>query len=334
MIQFTSQTQETPQSTRNVATSHGSALQAGLNESSLNNRPQTVMANSSILNQRGSVKNSSYVQQDVERPSRNVSPAFDDSDDDFLLAASQSVDFTSATTSTQKKPQAVVQPLVPVNRTPQEAQIIGFKKPEVKPTSRNSDIFSNSNSHAHQSSNITYNSTVRDKGDGAAASFDLDLEFEEDFSEEPRAVPSSPFTYLSLFKEAIEKKSHRSQSVVVKAVSATLATKMGTKPDADGTPRWNVGLIINDGSAALRVDLSPDLLDERIGPRSEYVRGSAEQKAGFKERMKALSGQLCSLSALLSLELRPKHSPTVPLLTRIETLQTKHLELLKKRRNL
>jgi len=167
-----------------------------------------------------------------------------------------------------------------------------------------------------------------------APSFDLDMDFDDDFPVEefePPALSKEPFTYLSLLKSAVTADPKRTLTVVVKVVSATLSSKMSMRRTPAG-PQWHVGLVLNDGSASICADLASSLLDRLIGPAREYVllgQDRAQEKGAFKERMKGLSGMLASLSALLTIVVEPALEPVI---TKIEEVSGLHLAQMRKRR--
>ena len=147
----------------------------------------------------------------------------------------------------------------------------------------------------------------------------------------PEVRPKEPFSYLSLFKKVVEDSPGISKTAKFKVVSSTLASKMCLKKTPQG-PKWNVVVMLNDGSCSVRADISPDLLNSEIGPALQYVeKGSVdpEVKAKFKERMKKFSVKLAELNCLVTLKSESDMTFTV---IKMEAITGLHVALMRKRR--
>ena len=152
-----------------------------------------------------------------------------------------------------------------------------------------------------------------------------------DQPQRPEVKSKEPFSYLSHFKKIVKENPVESRTAKVKVVSSTLASKMCLKKTPDG-PKWNVVVMLNDGSDSVRADISPDLLNVEIGPALQYVeKGSVdpEVKAKFKERMKKFSVKLAELNCIVTLKSKSDMTFTV---IKMEAITGLHVALMRKRR--
>ena len=96
----------------------------------------------------------------------------------------------------------------------------------------------------------------------------------------PQVIGRDPWTYISLLLPLIQ--AGTPFKAKLKVVSATLASKISLKKSSAG-PVWNLTIVINDGSGALTVPLSPSLLDSHLGPAAAYTSAVKEE---FKQKSK------------------------------------------------
>jgi len=144
----------------------------------------------------------------------------------------------------------------------------------------------------------------------------------------PIVVGREPWTYISLLLPTLQ--AGHPFKAKVKAVSATLASKISLKKSSTG-PTWSLSIVINDGSGSLTVPLSPSLLDFHLGSAAAYTSAVKEE---FKEKSKALSKMLAGLTALLTLESLKAEPGSLftTTVTAIEEVTGLHLAQMRKRR--
>jgi len=236
----------------------------------------------------------------------------DDDDDNFLVAASQEISHSS-TSSIYNSSNVVDPTLRPLTYN-------SFNTPSTSETrastSTNHSVMPGS-SIPVASMSPAYSSRV-EKSQAAPV-----------LSNTPQVIGRDPWTYISLLLPLIQ--AGTPFKAKLKVVSATLASKISLKKSSAG-PVWNLTIVINDGSGALTVPLSPSLLDSHLGPAVAY---SSAVKEEFKQKSKALSKMLASLSALLTLESSradPGTNKFTATVISIEEVTGLHLAQMRKRR--
>ena len=138
---------------------------------------------------------------------------------------------------------------------------------------------------------------------------------------------------LSKFKKELSVRPGQSISGKFKVVSSTLASKMRISR-SDRGPRWNVAVMLNDGSGSVRADLSPDILDEEIGSAREYQEfkdGNRDPgvKAQFNVSIKKFSMKLAELNCIVTLVADTQKSLRV---TKMEEISGLHLAQMRRRK--
>lgn len=167
--------------------------------------------------------------------------------------------------------------------------------------------------------------------------FDSDDEFMSDVPMDPtptpvQTVPDEPFQYLMNVKAAMQARPQAHFTTRLKVVSSTLASKMSLRKTVRG-PQWQVAIMLNDGSDSIKASLAPELLDQEIGPASQYVElGISQQtvKMEYKERMKKFSVKLAELNCLVTLQVEGEDSS--PTIVKMEEVTGLHSALMRKRR--
>merc|ERR1719436_1855278 len=86
-------------------------------------------------------------------------------------------------------------------------------------------------------------------------------------------APSEPFQYLVNFNKRVQANPDEIITGKFKVVSSTLASRMSLKK-GDVGPEWNVLVLLNDGSDAIKVDISPVMLDSKLGRAADYTKSS------------------------------------------------------------
>ena len=150
----------------------------------------------------------------------------------------------------------------------------------------------------------------------------------------PEEKSSEPFNYLLTFKKMIQSRPGCGPvSGKFKVVSSTLASKMSLKKTADGSPRWNVEIMLNDGSDFIKAAVSSELLDQEIGSALQYLEiGDSDPaaKAAFKQRMKQFSLKLADFNYLVTLKYENSENPCT--LVKMEEISGLHLAQMRKRK--
>ena len=187
----------------------------------------------------------------------------DDDDDDFLVAASQEISHSSTSSIYNSS---------------------NVADPTLRPLSCNSfNTPSSSDTRASTSSNhsVMPGSSIPVASVSPAYSSQVEKsQVAPVLSNTPQVVGRDPWTYISLLLPLIQ--AGTPFKAKLKVVSATLASKISLKKSSAG-PVWNLTIVINDGSGALTVPLSPSLLDSHLGPAAAY---SSAVKEEFKQKSK------------------------------------------------
>ena len=189
----------------------------------------------------------------------------DDDDDDFLVAASQEISHSSTSSIYNSS---------------------NVGDPTLRPPTCNSfNILSSSDTRASTSSNhsVMPGSSIPVASVPPAYSSQVEKsQVAPVLSNAPQVIGRDPWTYISLLLPLIQ--AGTPFKAKLKVVSATLASKISLKKSSAG-PVWNLTIVINDGSGALTVPLSPSLLDSHLGPAAAY---SSAVKEEFKQKSKVI----------------------------------------------
>ena len=245
----------------------------------------------------------------------------DDDDDMFLLAASQMDDnleqqVVSASTSSVwdrsqgslgRPPVGVVQPL----RTITNSSSVGQSSHPAGNTRKITTQSSISSFMTAKPSEPTATSSSSNTNTATFSLLDSDDELLADFQYEGGEavmsggvveVPCEPFQYLVNFNERVRASPDQIITGKFKVVSSTLASKMSLKKGAAG-PEWNVLVLLNDGSDAIKVDISPVMLDGKLGRAADYA-GSSEPsfRAQYKQRIVEFSRSLATLNCIVTIQ--------------------------------
>ena len=193
----------------------------------------------------------------------------DDDDDDFLVAASQEISHSSTSSIYNSS---------------------NVADPTLRPPTYNSfNTPSSSDTRASTSSNhsVMPGSSIPVASVSPAYSSQIEKsQVAPVLANTPQVIGRDPWTYISLLLPLIQ--AGTPFKAKLKVVSATLASKISLKKSSAG-PVWNLTIVINDGSGALTVPLSPSLLDSHLGPAAAY---SSAVKEEFKQKSKV---NLCSI---------------------------------------
>ena len=186
----------------------------------------------------------------------------DDDDDDFLVAASQEISHSSTSSIYNSN---VADPTL---RPPTYNSFNTQSSSETRASTSSNHSVMPGSSIPVASVSPAYSSRV-EKSQVAPA-----------LSNTPQVIGRDPWTYISLLLPLIQ--AGTPFKAKLKVVSATLASKISLKKSSAG-PVWNLTIVINDGSGALTVPLSPSLLDSHLGPAAAY---SSAVKEEFKQKSK------------------------------------------------
>ena len=301
------------------------------------------------------------IPQQVEVPqhtANNVPEDFfeDDDDDMMLLAASQmddnleqqaasQVSASSASTSsvwdrTQARqggsssgvsgpPVGVVQPLRTITNSSsvsQSRKMIAQSSITSFMTNKTSEPVATSSS----SNAVTF--SLLDSDD----EFLADFQYEEAVAVktgEASEAPSEPFQYLVNFNERVRASPNEIIMGKFKVVSSTLAGKMSLNKCAAG-PEWNVLVLLNDGSDAIKVDISPVMLDVKLGRAADYAKSNEPSyRAKYKQNIKEFSKSLANLNGIVTIQSGGREDSVARIID-IEEISGKHLAAMIKRSKL
>ena len=276
----------------------------------------------------------------------------DDDDDMFLLAASQMDDnleqqVVSASTSSVwdrsqgslgRPPVGVVQPLRTITNSSsvgQSSQPAGNTRKITTQSSISSFMTSKPSEPTATSSSTNTNTatfSLLDSDDELLADFQYE-EGEAVMSGGVVEVPCEPFQYLVNFNERVRASPDQIITGKFKVVSSTLASKMSLKKGAAG-PEWNVLVLLNDGSDAIKVDISPVMLDGKLGRAADYA-GSSEPsfRAQYKQRIVEFSKSLATLNCIVTIQSGGEDGRVARIIN-MEEISGKHLAAMIKRSKL
>ena len=248
----------------------------------------------------------------------------DDDDDMLLLAASQMEDNLEPQATSQSAastssgfpertreeagagfqtfpPEGVIQPLRTITNTgvSQSSQQQANTRKMIAQSSITSFMSSKAPVPAEASSSTATFSLI-DSDD----EFLADFQYEEAGAVKSREVvaPSEPFQYLVNFNQRVRASPGQIITGRFKVVSSTLASKMSLKKGAAG-PEWNVMVLLNDGSDAIKVDISPIILDSKIGKAADYAKSSdPSSRAEHKKLIVEFSKTLATLNCIATIQ--------------------------------
>ena len=279
----------------------------------------------------------------------------DDDDDDMLLLAASQVDdnLEQQAASQVSASSASTSSVWDRTQAREEGSGSGVSGPPlgiVQPlrTITNSSSVSQSRKMIAQSSITSFMTNkpsvpVAANSSSYAATFSLldsDDEFPGDFQyEEAMAdvktgeAPSEPFQYLINFNERVRASPSEIITGKFKVVSSTLAGKMSLEKGAAG-PQWNVLVLLNDGSDAIKVDISPVLLDLKLGRAADYAKSrEPSHRAKFKQQIKEFSKSLATLNCIVTIQSGGREDSVARIID-MEEISGKHLAAMIKRSKL
>ena len=285
-----------------------------------------------------------------QNPAPNNLPQdpFEDEDDDILLlAASQAEDemdqemvFRSASASSASTssvwdrdrgqasgrswapPVGVVEPLRTITNVSEKSQ----EKSCNKKIMAQSSITTFMTSRSSEPPDNRPSFSLMDSDD----EFMADFQYEETFQPREVLAPSEPFQYLVSFNQRIRSSPEEIVTGRFKVVSSTLASKMKLDKSESG-PQWNVQLILNDGTDSIKVDLSPVILDRKIGLAANFVQcRDPQQKVPYKQNILKFSKLLVSLNCIATIQYSGQPGQVARIIE-MEDISGKHLAAMIKR---
>ena len=301
---------------------------------------------------------------DVPRGTANQVPEelFQDDDDDMLLLAASQMEMedsleqeaTSQAASTSSgwdqsraqngassevfPPVGVVQPLRTITNTSSVSQS-SYQQANTRKMTAQSSITS------FMSSKPTVPAEASSSTNTDMATFSLmdsDDEFFADFqyeeaaavkSGEAKGLPSEPFQYLVNYNERVRASPGEIITGRFKVVSSTLASRMSLKKSLVG-PEWSVMVLLNDGSDVIKADISPLILDSKIGKAADYAKSSdPSHRANHKKLIGEFSKSLATLNCIVTIQSGAAEGRVARIID-MEDISEKHLAEMIKRSEL